>query len=109
MDETALPNDSTTSNDGNTLSGCDIETISPIGIVYQPDHFDINLILQNLPNSGHPSFLYMSDLNSTYNHVAIGFEGNISAKSATGITNQTLPKVAQQTICYLSLMPQRFR
>jgi len=81
-----LANDSTTSNDGNTLSGCDIETISPIGIVYQPDHFDINLILQNLPNSGHPSFLYMSDLNSTYNHVAIGFEGNISAKSATGIT-----------------------
>jgi len=102
-DRDCISENSTTSTDGNTPSGCSIGTLSPIEIDYQPDHFDINLVLNNLPNSGHPTFIYMSELNSTYSRVAIGFEGNISAKSASGVTTSNFTQGCVATNVLLDL------
>ena len=94
---------SSTSTDPNTPSGCNITEIDDIIIHFQPDHFDLALTLGNLPNSGHPSFIYMSDLNRTYSDVAIQFEGNITAKSATGETTTNFTRSCVATNLLLDL------
>ena len=67
--------------------GCDIVVDKfDTELIFQPDHFSVNLNMQNLPNSGHPDFIYMMELNATNNNVAIQFDGNITAQSEDNIT-----------------------
>ena len=80
-------NKSYTSLDTNSISGCNISEVDNIVVIYHPDHFNIDLTLKNLPNSGHTDFIYMSELNSTYNEVAVQFEGTIIAQNED---NQTV-------------------
>jgi len=74
------------SNNPNLLSGCDITASDDTNISFYPHHFNVNFTLNNLPNSGHNSLIYMSELNAEYHDVAIQFEGNITAKSEENIT-----------------------
>jgi hypothetical protein len=75
-------NSSDTSSNPNEISGCNITTkIDDVNISFFPDHFNVNLPLNNLPNSTHNDFIYMSDLNSTYNGVAIQLIGDIIAQN----------------------------
>lgn len=75
-----------TSTNGNLLSGCNITMGEDINISYYPHHFDVNFTINNLPNSGHDNFIYMSKLDASYNEVAIQFKGEITAKSEENIT-----------------------
>ena len=75
-----------TSSDGNSMSGCSIASSEDINISFYPDHFAVDIDMQNLPNSTHPDFLYMSELNSLYNRVAIGFRGDITAQNENNAT-----------------------
>ncbi len=89
--------DSATSANGNSKSGCNIKLqTDSIALNFFPDHFNVDLNLSNLPNSGHPDFIYMSELNSTYQRVAIGFQGEITAQNEenTSTTNFTAGCVA---------------
>jgi hypothetical protein len=44
--------------------------------------------IQNLPNSSHNDFIYMSEINSTFNSVAIAYQGDIIAQSEDNQTTQ---------------------
>ncbi len=80
-------NKSTHSNSGNIKSGCNI--VSPdINLSSYPDHFALNLAIQNLPNSTHNDFIYMSEMNSTFNKVAIAYQGSIVAQNEDNETTQ---------------------
>jgi hypothetical protein len=80
-------NKSTHSNSGNIKSGCNI--VSPdINLSSYPDHFVLNLAIQNLPNSTHNGFIYMSEMNSTFNKVAIAYQGSIVAQNEDNETTQ---------------------
>ena len=82
------------------LIGCDILTNRyPIEMLFMPHHFDINLSINNLPQSGHSDFIYMSELNSTNANTAIVIEGKIVPMSRDNsiTTNFTIGCVAQDT------------
>ncbi len=82
-----LLGDSSTSSDGNSKSGCNIKLeTNPIELIFFPDHFKVDLNLNNLPDSNHSDFIYMSELNSTYHRMAIGFQGQISAQNEDNLT-----------------------
>ncbi len=81
-------NSSLTSANGNIKSGCSVVSSPDINLTFYPDHFDINLTLQNLPNSSHNDFIYMSEINSTFNSVAIAYQGSITAKSEDNLTTK---------------------
>jgi hypothetical protein len=81
-------NKSYISNDPNIISGCDISDIKDINLSSYPHHFDLNLHVVNLPASSHSDFIYMSDLNSTFNSVALSFRGDILAKNRDGSTTK---------------------
>ena len=99
-----IVNSSTTSADGNSKSGCNIKLQThPLILEFYPDHFDVNLTLQNLPSSGHPNFIYMSELNSTYNEVAIAFQGEIIAQSENNITTTNFTAGCMATNLLLDL------
>jgi uncharacterized repeat protein (TIGR01451 family) len=68
-------------------SGCDIMKPNfDMNLSYYPYKFAVNLAMSNLPNSGHNDFIYMSDMNFTYNDFAIQFEGNLIALSDNNVT-----------------------
>ncbi len=77
---------STTSINGNILSGCNIVSKSDMNISFYPYQFAIDFTMNNLPNSGHDNFIYMSDINESYNNVAIQFQGDITAQAQNGST-----------------------
>ena len=79
-------NKSYTSEHFNEISGCNISQISDLKIHFQPDHFAVNLNMRNLPNSGHPEFIYMMRLDAINDNVAISFEGNITAQTEDNTT-----------------------
>jgi len=80
-------NSSSNSANGNIKVGCNI--VSPdINLSSYPDHFEINLIMQNLPNSTHDDFIYMSEMNTTANNIAISYQGNVTAKNEDNETTQ---------------------
>ncbi|RUM69547.1 MAG: hypothetical protein DSZ07_04395 [Sulfurovum sp.] len=80
-------NSSSNSANGNIKVGCNI--VSPdINLSSYPDHFEINLIMQNLPNSTHDDFIYMSEMNSSANNIAISYQGNVIAKNEDNQTTQ---------------------
>ncbi len=81
-------NSSTVSANGNIKSGCNIVSTKDINLTFYPDHFAINLNIQNLPNSSHNDFIYMSEMNSTFNSVAIAYQGDIVAQSEDNMTTQ---------------------
>jgi len=81
-------NSSTVSANGNIKSGCNIVSIKDINLTSYPDHFAINLNIQNIPNSSHNDFIYMSEMNSTFNSVAIAYQGDIVAQSEDNNTNK---------------------
>ncbi|MBU1668709.1 hypothetical protein KKC13_09830 [bacterium] len=81
-----IKNSTETPSDANLLSGCDIAAPDDTNISFYPHHFAVNFAMNNLPNSGHDSLIYMSELNAGYNDVAVQFEGNITAKSEGNIT-----------------------
>jgi len=82
-----IENNSTKSVNGNIKSGCDI--VSPdINLSSYPDHFAIDLAVENLPNSTHNDFIYMSPMSINDNNVSISFEGNITAQNADNNTTQ---------------------
>ena len=81
-------NKSYISSNPNIISGCDISDIKDINLSSYPHHFDLNLNLVNLPISSHSDFIYMSDLNSTFNSVALSFRGDILAKNRDGLTTK---------------------
>ncbi len=79
--------ENSSSLDGNSKSGCNIKLQNnPIELRFLPDHFNVELNLSNLPESYHPDFIYMSELNSTYQRVAIGFQGKITAQNEDNST-----------------------
>jgi len=80
-------NSSANSANGNIKAGCNIAS-PDINLSSYPDHFDINLTMQNLPNSSHLDFIYMSEMNSTYNSVAIAYQGNIVAQNEDNETTK---------------------
>ncbi len=77
-------NKSYTSSDGNIISGCNIVSNPDINISFFPYLFDVNFTIDNLPHSSHSDFIYMSEINSTFNSVAIALRGDITAKSQDG-------------------------
>jgi len=79
-------NESYISSNPNIISGCNISDIKDINLSFYPHHFDLNLRLKNLPESNHNDFVYMSDLNSTFNSVGVSYSGEIVAKSKDGAT-----------------------
>jgi len=81
-------NKSYISTDPNLISGCNISNLKDINISLLPHHFDLNLNLKNIPKSSHNDFIYMSDLNSTFNSVGVSYSGDILAKSKDGITTK---------------------
>ena len=87
VDNDCLINNSSTSADGNSKSGCNIQLQAhPIDLEFYPDHFAVDLNLINLPSSSHPDFIYMMELNATNSNVAIAFDGNITAQSEDNTT-----------------------
>jgi|GEM_PF-2222895 len=99
-----LANSSATSTDANTKSGCDIAlAIAPIKLNFYPDHFNVNLTMQNLPNSTHDDFIYMSELNATYDEVAIGFDGKITAQNEQNATTENFTAGCMATNLLLDL------
>ncbi|SFV69929.1 hypothetical protein MNB_SV-14-447 [hydrothermal vent metagenome] len=89
VDNDCIENNSSTSTNGDSKSGCNIALqLNPIDLVFYPDHFDVALTMKNLPNSGHNDFLYMMELNTTNNSVAIAFEGNITAQTQDNSTTK---------------------
>jgi len=100
-----IVNDASTSADGDSKSGCNIKLqIHPIDLEFYPDHFNLDLTMRNLPSSGHPNFIYMSEINSTYSDVAISFDGKIIAQSEdnTTTTNFTTGCVATNLLLDLN-------
>jgi hypothetical protein len=100
-----IENDASTSADGDNLSGCNIQLQThPIDLEFYPDHFNLDLNMSNLPSSGHPDFIYMSEMNSTYSDVAISFKGDIIAQSEdnTPTTNFTQGCVATNLLLDLN-------
>ncbi|NEW60097.1 hypothetical protein GSY74_02270, partial [Sulfurovum sp. bin170] len=90
--------------DYNIPSGCNIKLqLNPLNLTFQPDHFDVNLTLNNLPNSSHPDFLYMSELNTTYNRVAIQFLGDIIAQTEDNKTTKNFTAGCMATNLLLDL------
>ncbi len=83
-----ISNDASTSSDFNSPSGCNISQISDINVYFQPDHFEVNLLLETLPDSGHPDFIYMSELNNNYHNVAVQFTGEVLAKNENNRTTE---------------------
>jgi len=81
-------NGSYISTDPNSISGCNISDMTDINLSFYPHHFDLNLNLKNMPESSHNDFIYMSDLNDTFNSVAISYSGDIIAKSKDGATTK---------------------
>ncbi len=77
-------NKSYTSSDGNVISGCNIVSNPDINISFFPYLFDINFTIDNLPHSSHSDFIYMSEINSTFNSVAIAIQGDVTAISQDG-------------------------
>jgi len=99
-----IANSSQTSVDGNSKSGCDIAlAITPIKLNFYPHHFDVDLTMQNLPNSTHDDFIYMSELNSSYHEVAIGFDGKITAKNEQNGTTENFTASCMATNLLLDL------
>ncbi len=77
-------NKSYTSSDGNTISGCNIVSNPDINVSFFPYYFDVNFTIDNLPHSSHKDFIYMSEINSTFNSVAVALQGDITAMSRDG-------------------------
>ncbi len=77
-------NKSYTSSDGNVISGCNIISNPDINISFFPYLFDVNFTIDNLPHSSHSDFIYMSEINSTFNSVAVALQGDITAMSQDG-------------------------
>lgn len=90
-------NSGDTSGDGNSLSGCNIEPISDVNLSFYPYQFELSFIMNNLPNSGHDDFIYMSDLNLSDHNVSIQLLGSITAQTKSGVptTNFTESCAAQ--------------
>ncbi|NOZ89673.1 MAG: hypothetical protein GXO60_00145 [Epsilonproteobacteria bacterium] len=81
-------NSSISSANGNIKSGCNTASNPDINLTFYPDHFDVDMNIQNLPNSSHNDFIYMSEINSTFNSVAIAYQGEITAKSEDNMTTK---------------------
>jgi len=98
-------NSSTTSANGNIKSGCNTTSNPDINLTFYPHHFDIDMNIQNLPNSSHNDFVYMSEINSTFNNVAIAYSGEISAKSEDNKTTKNFISsyMAQDTLLDLKV------
>ena len=97
-DGDCIENDSSTSSDSLTRSGCNISVKKHgINLEFYPYQFDIALTQKNLPSNTHPDFIYMSELNSDYHETAIQFVGKIIAqtKNATATTNFTSSCMAE--------------
>ena len=101
-----IENSSTHIADSKGRIGCAISIyLNNIEMYFQPDHFDVDLTMKNLPSSGHPDFIYMMELNQTNDNVAIAFEGNITAMSednTTVTTNFTTDCVATNLLLDLN-------
>lgn len=80
-----LIDDNSTSLNGNTLSGCDIVSKADLQLHAYPYQFNVDFTQNNLPSNSHKDFIYMSQLNSTYNDIAIQFKGLITAESADAL------------------------
>jgi len=93
-------NSSETSEDGNSISGCNTASKPDINLTFYPHHFDINLAIENLPNSSHNDFVYMSEINSTFNSVAVSYKGELTAKSEDNQTTKNFVSgyMAQDTL-----------
>lgn len=96
-------NQSDTSDSANEQSGCIVASNSDLNLSFYPDHFSVNLNMQNMPDSGHDDFLYMSELNSTYNRVGIKFQGTIIAESEDNVTTTNFTKGCVATDLELNL------
>ncbi len=96
--------ESFTSTDGNSRSGCNIKLqTNPIMLNFFPDHFKVDLNLSNFPDSNHSDFIYMSELNSTYQRVAIGFQGEITAQTEDNISTSNFTSGCMATPIALDL------
>ena len=73
-------NASNTSIDGNSLSGCNIESKPNLFVKFYPYQFNVNFAVNNLPNSNHPDFIYMTT--SQDRSTALELNGVITAQSA---------------------------
>jgi hypothetical protein len=81
--------------DASGLFGCNIGTSFQsfndryfnMEVYFQPYYFDVNMSVSNHLDSGHPDFLYMSDLSQS-NNMAIFIDGNITAKEKDGNTTR---------------------
>ncbi|MCH9740845.1 MAG: hypothetical protein K0U38_08415, partial [Epsilonproteobacteria bacterium] len=84
-------NNADTSVNGNTLSGCNIVSNPDMNLNSYPYQFKVDFRPQSLPINGHDDFIYMSQLSSSNNNVAMQFDGNITAQSEdnTSTTNFT--------------------
>ena len=104
-DNDCILNSAITSSESTQKSGCNIQLQThPINLEFYPDHFNVELIMKNLPSSGHPDFIYMSEVNSSYSDVAIAFKGEITAQSEgnTTTTNFTTGCVATNLLLDLN-------
>ena len=73
--------------DANGKVGCSIKAYtSDMNLSFYPHHFNVNLSMNNLPDSGHSDFIYMSELNATYSGVAIQFDGDVTSKNRNNKT-----------------------
>jgi len=76
----------------NTPQGCNIKAISDINLSFYPYQFKVDFIMNNLPNSGHNDFIYMSELSNAYNQVSLQLDGNITAQNEKNATTTNFTK-----------------
>jgi len=90
--------------DENGRVGCDIIVDKfNTEFTFQPDHFNIDLNLLNLPQSTHPDFIYMMELNESNDDVAIAFDGNITAVTENNQSTTNFTKECVSTDILLDL------
>ncbi|CAA6821674.1 MAG: Unknown protein [uncultured Sulfurovum sp.] len=85
-------NSSDISTHPNSSSGCNIESISDINLSFYPYAFELDFSMNNLPNSGHNDFIYMSDVTKNEHNVSLQFMGSITAKNENNGTTNNFTK-----------------
>jgi hypothetical protein len=99
-----IPNSGERVADVDGKVGCDIVVDKyDSELIFYPDHFDVALTMSNLPQSGHPDFIYMMELNATNNNVAIAFKGNITAQTKDNIATKNFTSGCVATNLLLDL------
>ena len=85
-------------------SGCQIKLpVYAINLKFHPYKFDVNLTINNLPNSNHDEFIYMNEITALNHGMEIQLAGSITAQSKndTRTTNFTSGCVAENINLWL--------